>query len=441
MLPTEDFAHTIQSDLREFSPMLLEAGLTEVDPGSPGAGSGPLGVLLSQVSTFAGLVPRLIADFEEQSRSGSEVVPVAVPRRARLSRSASDFVSHCGQVHPARFMATRSVIEKDPATLSWLLYISYLLEDKVERATGRLRKHVRGELEGRRDYTWALRKENDILRDLETALTEANGRLTRVQRRILEEGEFRLRPQPYPPRNCPTSPLFTALRLLSHELDRPETALSREFRGIVGDQATASLPFLYQRWCGVKILHVLRLMGWVSLVDPLPALFLGGRIRFSKDLPDNLGPAEMTLWCEPHLTLQGRHPSGLYSLHKEASPDFVFITPGPNGPDAFVLDPTLSSDIGVRREKSRYLTDLAFDALQLVAGVPALHQPKRSWSASPIRATRCELLDLAGRSGTIPMHPIDFSDGALRGWLEDVESCAIGWTGHSTPKSDRGGSS
>lgn len=433
---TEDFTHIIQSDLRDFSPMLLEAGLTESGGGDPGSQSGPLGVLLSHVSTFAGLVPRLIADFEDLSRSGSEEVSVVVPRRARVSRRAGDFVGCNGKLYPTRFVATRSVVEKDPATLSWLLYISYHLEDMVERATGRLRKHVRCELQGRRDYTWALRKENDILRDLETALTEANGRLTRAQRRILEEGEFRIRPQPYPPRNCPDSPLFRALRLLAYELERPEVALSREFRGMVSDKAVASLPFLYQRWCGVKIVQTLRTMGWMSLADPLPALFLGGRIRFTKDLSET-APAEMTLWCEPHLTLQGRHPSGLYSLHKEASPDFVFITPGPHGPDAFVLDPTLSGDVTVRREKSRYLTDLAFDALQLVAGVPALHQPKRAWSVSPIRATCCELLDLEGRTGTIPMHPVDYSDGALRGWLEDIDSYAIGWMGFVMPGKNR----
>ena len=434
MNPNAGFAETIQEDLRQCSPMLLEAGLTGMDGLGQPAGAGPLGALVLQARTFGSLVPRLLVDYEEQSLHGSEVASVVVPRRGRLSRSARDYLSRGGEIYPARFRVVRSTVEKDPAVLSWLLHLSYLLEDKLERATGRLRKHVRGELEGRRDYTWALRKENDLLRAMEASLSGASACMTRVQRRILEQGEFRLRPQPDPPGSCPSSPVFASLRALSYELTASETALSRELRGAVSQQATASLPFLYQRWCGVKIVDELREMGWIPFADPLPALFLGGRIRFSKDTPESPQPVAMTLWCEPHLTLQGRHPSRLYSLHKEASPDFVFITPGPHGQDAFVLDPTLSTDATARREKSRYLTDLAFDNLQLVAGVPALHHPRRAWSISPVRTKRCEPLDLEGRSGTIPLSPIEYDAEALSGWLEDVESHAISWASHAVPK-------
>ena len=57
MNPNDGFADTIREDLRQCSPMLLEAGLTNVEGQATGAG--PLGVLISHVNNFASLVPRL----------------------------------------------------------------------------------------------------------------------------------------------------------------------------------------------------------------------------------------------------------------------------------------------------------------------------------------------------------------------------------------------
>lgn len=417
------FVNRIQADLQEFSPVLLEAGLAEAEPMARSAG--PLSALLGRVDLFATIVPRVLTELEEwPDQADVEYVPVPVPRRARASHHPRDYARFGDAVRPVQFIRARPVGGADSEVLGWMLHLSYILEDRVDRATGRLAKHLRTQLQNRRDYTWALRKENDILRELESTLDEAEARVRRAQQRILSESQYRLQPTPMPPRPFPMAPAFTSLRLLADELLHPESALTRDLRGILGHEAAASLPFLYQRWCGVKIVQTLRAMGWRTTVDPLPPLFLGGRIRFAKG---RINACEITLWCEPHLTLQGRHASGLYSLQKEASPDFVFITPGPQGSDAFVLDPTLSTEVTVRREKSRYLTDLAFDSLQLVAGVPALHQPRRSWSAAPTDAARCELLDLEGRSGTIPMYPVDFSEVALRGWLEDLEAYAMGW--------------
>ena len=78
MYATEEFAAPILRDLREFSPMLLEAGLAEGSAAGGGTRQGPLGVLLSHVDSFAGLVPRLIAEFEEK-QGGAGVKVVSVP--------------------------------------------------------------------------------------------------------------------------------------------------------------------------------------------------------------------------------------------------------------------------------------------------------------------------------------------------------------------------
>jgi hypothetical protein len=249
--------------------------------------------------------------------------------------------------------------------------------------------------------------------------------------RLAAHANRRCAPSGQPPRPFPSTPAFTSLRRLLDELRHPEDSLPWLLRELLRPGPGAvEVPFLYQRWCGVKIVEMLWEMGWESGSDPVPALFLGGCIRFAK------GPAgeatggarcEISLWCEPHLTLPGRHASGLHSIAKEASPDFVFVTPGPNGVDAFVLDPTMSTERAAMQEKSRYLSDLAFDGLHMVAGVPVLHQPRRAWAAAPIRASRCELHDLEGRSGTVPLHPLEGAGRALRGWLDDVEAHARAW--------------
>jgi hypothetical protein len=62
-----------------------------------------------------------------------------------------------------------------------------------------------------------------------------------------------------------------------------------------------------------------------------------------------------------------------------------------------------------------------------VAGIPVVRNPVRAWSAAPLHMTHCELGDIEGRTGTIPMHPLDWSSQPLLAWLRDVEIYAMAW--------------
>jgi hypothetical protein len=66
-----------------------------------------------------------------------------------------------------------------------------------------------------------------------------------------------------------------------------------------------------------------------------------------------------------------------------------------------------------------------------VAGIPVVRNPLRAWSAAPLHTPHCELDDSEGRTGTIPMHPLDWSPQPLSEWVKDIDRYAVAW-GRST---------
>jgi hypothetical protein len=174
------------------------------------------------------------------------------------------------------------------------------------------------------------------------------------------------------------------------------------------------LPYLYQRWCGLKLIEGLRRLDFLPRKDPLPALLLSGEVEFRK------GSRRIHLYCDPRL-VQGKEPiGGMRVQHGEASPDFVLTTSGPGGPRVFVLDPTLSTDPDVRRKKAKYLQLIHLMGSHTVAGVRMLRGPTRSWAASPLSGAVCLVEDWSGAHGTIPMNPCAFEAAPLQAWLEDL---------------------
>ena len=183
----------------------------------------------------------------------------------------------------------------------------------------------------------------------------------------------------------------------------------------------ADLPFLYQRWCGLKLIEALRAMGWRCKKDSLPVLFLGGELEFEKQ------GVLLSLWFEARIFSEIGHASGMVCAEKEASPDFLLLTPGRGGRDAFVLDATLSTSSEARSLKSKYLSTLRNAGMRTIAGVPTRHGPLASWAAAPIARSSCDLEGGSGRSGTVPMLPVNWSDAPLRAWLGDIEAHALAW--------------
>ena len=102
------------------------------------------------------------------------------------------------------------------------------------------------------------------------------------------------------------------------------------------------------------------------------------------------------------------------------TPDFLFVCGEPGQRDAFVIDATLSTNGDLLQSKGRYRKQLVGVDVRLVAGVPVLRRPIRSWAAAPIKSTHCRLLDPLGHSGVVPLDATTDDFSALDAWLGDV---------------------
>jgi len=135
------------------------------------------------------------------------------------------------------------------------------------------------------------------------------------------------------------------------------------------------------------------------------------------------------LWVEPRFVKRRAHPSGFNCKSAaETHPDYMIVTPGANGGvDAFILDPTTTIDVEIRRTKSRYIDMIEAVGMTTLAGIPVVRNPLRAWSAAPLHKAHCELDDVEGRTGTIPMHPLDWYEQPLLEWLRDIDGYALAW--------------
>ncbi len=424
MTSTDAFVEVIVGDLRALSPDLLEVGVADaVSATTDVKSAGSMAVLLRQAKVICHLVPRLLANLEEASFSREEHYPTRVPKRVVLARTPRSYELRDGKLLPREWLRPVVVIEFDLAPLGFLLHLLGRTSSQVEEAELRVGKYLEDALPSREvDSTYA-RAEADALRDLRDSIQTAKANLARAVNSVRVRSGYRREPSPLFPKPFPRSPVWGQLRLLATEILNPKGVLAAQIQQILGEPiSTADMSFLYQRWCGAKLLGTLEQMGWLVLGDRVAALFLGGNVTLRK------GNVEMVLWVEPRLTAPGKHPSGMHSVRKrEAAPDFVLITSGRSGQDAFVLDPTKTADRERHKEKSRYLSCIAFDELGLVAGNVLSHTPIRSWAAAPIGARQCVVDAGDGRSGTIPMFPVGFNAAPLRAWLDDVEAHALAW--------------
>jgi len=220
------------------------------------------------------------------------------------------------------------------------------------------------------------------------------------------------------PAPFPRGASWATLRSLALGLGDPlaaAVAIARELA--LRAEAGVDLAYLYQRWCGWRLVEGLAALGWRARTDPLPALLMSGAVEFDRD------GAFLELLCEPRLASRKGSVRGVTAAVGELTPDFVLLTHGPEGLDAHVLDPTLSLDTGHRRAKRKYLRYIQIDGIRVVAGVKVIAGPLRSWAAAPLTGTRCVLdsEDWRGSHGTVPMNPMDYRGDALLDWLRDLE--------------------
>jgi hypothetical protein len=157
--------------------------------------------------------------------------------------------------------------------------------------------------------------------------------------------------------------------------------------------------------------------------DPVGAIFLGGLITFQ------LEGHTLDLWLEPRLERRAVHACGFRCIHGEdITPDFLFITPGPGGPEAFILDATLVTAPEGLVAKGRYLDLIELNNFVRVGGCPVRRRPRLAWAAAPLMASHGKVLRQDGAIGAIPMNPADWNDQPLREWLSDIARHAFAWS-------------
>ena len=425
----QELATPIIEELRAASSWLLEAGSApRASARSAQSGGSGWGQLLRRIGRFGSLMPRLLEELALAGRPGRDtLVEVRTPRRAMPSRRPTDFV-HLGStrthLEPARWLGREPEPELDPAALDWLAWLLQTLQEELHASEHRIGRHLSDLLihtPGEGLSVYAMEQRQSLLL-LERQMVEAAASLQRSRDALGRASWSTPRPQRRKPFPFPQGIAWSELSRLAREILDPMQSLTGILQQVLQDPpATADLPFLYQRWCGLRLVQVLEQLGWSARRDPIPPLFLGGRVDFAH------AESQLTLWVEPRIPASDRpeapHASGL-SAHRqrEASPDYVLVRDSRTGPRAWILDPSFSLGDAQARDKGRYRALLAFHDPRLVAGVPSRLPPERAWAAQPLPRTTCILHDPEGRSGTVPMLPGAHSDDALIAWLQDLAS-------------------
>jgi len=420
------FLDRILEDLRRFSPDLVQPGLdtavhAETEHGPPPS----VAAIVRAVQRLNALLPRLIDDVSGVADANLfELRSAPTPMRATLSRRPVDYAFHDDRLVPRRFEAVVALPEPDRRSLRFLLHWVGVLDKHLSPALRRTLKQVDvARLARAGGSVYAVEDERG-LRVIEGHVREAARRLDRMRATLRSAAGLALKPSQVLPRPFPRTPAWASLRRLCvHWSDGVRISLD-ELRGqLSGGAWSADLPYLYQRWCGVKLLEALQSTGLQLAGDAVGALYLGGRVKLTD------GPVTVTLWVEPRLTRSMDQVTGFRCGRSggEVTPDYMLVTPGPHGPDAFVLDATKTGDSEVIEHKFRYLHRIESAGTRLVAGVPVSYAPLRSWAAAPLGGTICKLESSDGSRGVIPMHPLDWSSHPVSAWARDVAGHARAW--------------
>ena len=414
-------------DLRAFAGHLADVGAApEVSTRARRRGPASVAWLLWAVDNLAGRIPGLAGSLETRlDRVSHEVVAARSPRRARLSRRPGDYVVCDGRLVPDRWERVEEIDVVDRRPLRWLLHLLDLQLEHAEYFDGRIGKYIDEIVQyavGTSDFA---RDEVAALRALQADLDTAKHVVQRSRAQVLAASAWSLTPSLNRPNPYPRTPEWSALRFDAELLSEPHCAAAWAASELRGGTAwsMADVPFLYQRWCGLKLVQRMLALGWSTSANVAEALLLGGVISFSR------AQASISLWVEPRITSRIIHASGLRTVgHRELSPDLVFVVRGPHGPDAFVLDPTMQTAPSAMEAKGKYLFSLAFDAPQQIAGTPTSRVPRRAWACAPLRSSNCQLFEADGRVGAIPMNPLSYRGDGLMAWIDDLVRWSVAWS-------------
>lgn len=424
-------------DLSAFSAELLTPGLAPTTTFATTllGVSAPLNSVLQSIDAFTKYLPLALHDVASVDPLALRGIDIsATPIHARPSTRPADFVVRDGRALPRYWLRDRPATTLPIAHLRWLSALAGLLHQQLDVEASRLSKqieHARFARAGSSAYALA---DMHTLDQMQTRLLQARQRLRRCVSTISEQADVRVTPSDRLPNPFPSGLPWKKLRVLRETLEQAGQRLGPWLgQALRPPIAVADIPYLYQRWCGVQIIHAARRLGWRADGEIVGALFLGGLIQLHCD--DEV----VDLWVEPRLSAAQAARIGWHSSRDaELTPDFLFVTGVPGQRDAFVLDATLSTQLDFLAEKTRYRNQLVGLDTLFIAGVPQTRRPLRSWSAAPIRSSHCRVADPQGVGGTIPMDANEASFPALDAWLGDVLHHARASQAYRVPHGVRG---
>ncbi|MCB9903809.1 MAG: hypothetical protein H6831_05320 [Planctomycetes bacterium] len=414
-----DFARALLRDLAAASEHLLDEGFAS----RAGAAArirgvrGPLGITLRLADALQRATPRALQELERLPATGREtIVAVREPRRATPSRRPYDYAEHAGALAPVVFESRRPELELPTEHLAWIAHGLALLLERLEDHRNLLDLAYDEAVRFREGSSFG-DTELALLDSRRSALDVALRATADLRARLARQSPTRLSPTPRLPYPFPQTPAWRSLRTTIRALTDPAVHLPTLAADLQDPDASGiDLAYLYQRWCGLRLIETLHTLGLRPTTDPIPPLLLAGAIEFRSQDPTQ---PPVTLLCEPRLASYKRPLHGLFVTHGETSPDFVLLSES----SVYVLDPTLSHSPELHRQKAKYLDVLSIARARTVAGVRfPTTGPDRSWAAAPIAGEACRPNDWRGASGVVPMRPGEVGRGALADWVRDLLS-------------------
>lgn len=420
------FIQKLVEDIKAFSSELLLPGLHDTQQISTDMGTvASTTALLKSIDFLTGLIPQLVTDLQTTDATRKVMVHYTpYPKRATFSRRSCDYQQDITKrLLPAHWVSILPVAELDTRPLRWVVHLLDLQQIALEKVHKRTIKYIDDSLLTQKGSSSYAQNDRATLLSMRIRLDETEAKLEHARATLIRTVQKKLVPSSNLPYPYPRSSAWIRLRRFAQQLIQPKEYLPSFLHNLLhGVVEIADTPYLYQRWCGIKLLSTFESLGWICHDNPTGALFLGGEVQLYQ------ADVELSIWIEPRLSRHKTHPSGFICKEvTETHPDYLIVTPGPSGIDAFILDPTTTADAEIRQGKSKYLLTIESIVMANVAGNPVVRNPLRAWSAAPLHTPHCELEDSEGRTGTIPMHPLDWSQQPLINWTRDIHDYALAW--------------